>query len=1265
MAAVRVAVRLRPFNDVELERGARVAVAVRGRSVLLKNDKSFPFDSAFPAGSTQEQVYQTTAEPMIPSFVDGYNCTVFCYGQTGSGKSYTVSLADELILDYVAAQMGQLDISPEDEAFSSVGLIPRIIADVYKAVGSEVEARRATVSVSYLEIYNETLRDLLKPASRLKPSGPSALQIQEKDGVVTVSNLSSQACQTAQDAIRAFYTGTLLRTTAATDMNARSSRSHAVFTITLETQRIRSKFTLVDLAGSERQKKSNVEGLHLKELIGINSGLLALGNVISALITRGRTGRDVHIPYRDSKLTRILQESLGGSAQTYMIACVSPADINFEETQSTVLYAARARNVVNKPVQYRRETTVTYSKEELDRVIAKEVAKRLQDMGYPGAQGGLAPRGLVDPSDPAIHAKCLEEIQFWQLEADQSADSLRALKASTTEELSRLADLVRRLQGEVDAAKQEAKLALASKERAEERVEEVSRELRISQTPQASQEPRSPPEAQPGEGQAFPQVSLSEELSRAYSSIASQRLLVALKTVQLRCMQPTSSGFVPLADCPNILGFQLMEYDLSNAAPALGGAGPPLSRSAQARGGEAGAGPEGGSSPDSDPRFLSTNPGPGNGGRARQPELVDRLLEVLTYYISARCIPRAELDGLSGDALLDSVLGLVQREDPLVIAILTAVTLFQQRRSFNRHLLLDNLELRFRLGALAPIQSVSHAPERRTPEDRAPQEDLELSRAEVVEVPRDARDAPGGPGGDQDARDARGEGGQSILIDLYQPAITQSSMLALSRPGSRAAVEEDASQKKSGRAGLRVLGKVEYSEGSSLQSDSAARQEQRQDQHPTLPADILSPKTLATVIKDLDSLAERGQRQARDSGGDAARYSSQHSGVSRSDPEVSKTLAVSLNKARNALLSLRKILCRIQEGQADPLEIYEASVSAMVALQNQQDHILDLESQIAYARDLAQEVQSQAAAERARTSNEGQPSLESVQAVRQLRQRIEELEAGRERAIDDLARYENIQQAFERSQQQYKREIASYKEQLRLQAEELEKSRLRAEQLERCLRERPKSASARAQPTGVGRRATGMAGAEEKEARAGQPRRATQVRATKQPVRLPVHQPPGYGPVFSRPSGQNTPSTTPGRRMNGAQGESNLPSGRPPVKRIHSGGPRSRSSYRDAPLPLCPTNAVGRKLRPVTDVSMLHVPPRPPPAPAGTTGTKATPPRPSDKQPDRPFNRAFRQVQMAGTTETPSLTQIASAYEDLETLVQNAGRPENSPQRRR
>ncbi|XP_021262215.1 chromosome-associated kinesin KIF4A isoform X2 [Numida meleagris] len=334
---VRVALRCRPLVPKETSEGCQMCLSfVPGEpQVIVGSDKAFTYDYVFEPSVEQEEVFNTAVAPLIRGIFKGYNATVLAYGQTGSGKTYSMGGT------YTASQ----------EHDPSMGVIPRVIKLLFK----EKEQRQDwefVLKVSYLEIYNEDILDLL--CSSRERSSQISIREDPKEGIKIVG-LTERNVACARDTVSCLEQGNNSRTVASTAMNSQSSRSHAIFTICIDQKKkndkncsFHSKLHLVDLAGSERQKKTKAEGDRLKEGININRGLLCLGNVISALGEENKKGG--FVPYRDSKLTRLLQDSLGGNSHTLMIACVSPADSNLEETLNTLRYADRARKIKNKPI---------------------------------------------------------------------------------------------------------------------------------------------------------------------------------------------------------------------------------------------------------------------------------------------------------------------------------------------------------------------------------------------------------------------------------------------------------------------------------------------------------------------------------------------------------------------------------------------------------------------------------------------------------------------------------------------------------------------------------------------------------------------------------------------------------------------------------------------------------------------------------------------------------------------------------------------------
>ncbi|XP_039310396.1 kinesin-like protein unc-104 isoform X12 [Solenopsis invicta] len=355
MSSVKVAVRVRPFNYREITRQAQCIIEMTGSTTSITNPKatpgskeatkSFNYDYSYFSMdpneenySTQLMVYKDIGEEMLEHAFEGYNVCIFAYGQTGAGKSYTM--------------MGKQEEGQE-------GIIPQICKDLFRKISyTSNERLKYSVEVSYMEIYCERVRDLLNPKNR------GNLRVREHPLYGPyVEDLSKLAVLSYEDIHDLIDEGNKARTVAATNMNETSSRSHAVFTIFftqqqqdcitgLMTEKV-SKISLVDLAGSERADSTGAKGTRLKEGANINKSLTTLGKVISALAEIAATKKKKKadfIPYRDSVLTWLLRENLGGNSKTAMIAAISPADINYDETLSTLRYADRAKQIVCKAV---------------------------------------------------------------------------------------------------------------------------------------------------------------------------------------------------------------------------------------------------------------------------------------------------------------------------------------------------------------------------------------------------------------------------------------------------------------------------------------------------------------------------------------------------------------------------------------------------------------------------------------------------------------------------------------------------------------------------------------------------------------------------------------------------------------------------------------------------------------------------------------------------------------------------------------------------
>ncbi|GAB5370985.1 hypothetical protein AAMO2058_001540100 [Amorphochlora amoebiformis] len=339
---VRVALRARPLLAAEKLKESHVCCKFdQAHNHLSIGNRGFSFDHVYPPPTTQQEVYDSCVAPLVTACFQGYNATILAYGQTGAGKTYTMG-------------SGNTRNISED----GVGIIPRVVRQIFRNIdsckGSEVEVR-----VSYVEIHNEIIRDLLAVGANIRNGTPAISIREDSKSRIKLQGAREDTVSNYAEMMRFLERGSVARTTGSTLMNIKSSRSHAIFTITL-IQRVnnpskkrqikRSKFHLIDLAGSERAKRTGAVGARFKESITINKGLLALGNVISALCASAKSNKRSHIPYRDSKLTRLLQDSLGGNSRTLIIACISPADVNFEESLTTLKYADRAKKIKNRAI---------------------------------------------------------------------------------------------------------------------------------------------------------------------------------------------------------------------------------------------------------------------------------------------------------------------------------------------------------------------------------------------------------------------------------------------------------------------------------------------------------------------------------------------------------------------------------------------------------------------------------------------------------------------------------------------------------------------------------------------------------------------------------------------------------------------------------------------------------------------------------------------------------------------------------------------------
>ncbi|KAJ0406057.1 hypothetical protein ATCC90586_002939 [Pythium insidiosum] len=410
---VRVCARFRPQNKLELQQSARECVRVDdGTTVRLQGggatDATFTFDQVFGTASTQADVYAATAKPLVDAALRGYNCTCFVYGQTGTGKTFS------------------MEGVPGDAEFA--GIIPRTMADIFDGIRHMQAELEFIVRVSYIEIYLEKIRDLLEPAS-------TNLSVREsRERGVWVAGAKEVCCASAEEMLAVMRVGGAHRVISSTRMNNDSSRSHSVFIITIEQRNVATgstksgKLFLVDLAGSEKVGKTHAKGQTLKEAQHINKSLSALGSVMNAL-TSGQP--NAHVPYRDSKLTRLLQDALGGNSETTLLVCASCSSYNAEETLSTLRFGSRAKNIKNKPKVNEERTVAEYKQLLQDR---EQLIAALQQQLH--ALSSAEPDALTGAADADLLARAErleDELATKSSEAATLEERVAELEASQHE----------------------------------------------------------------------------------------------------------------------------------------------------------------------------------------------------------------------------------------------------------------------------------------------------------------------------------------------------------------------------------------------------------------------------------------------------------------------------------------------------------------------------------------------------------------------------------------------------------------------------------------------------------------------------------------------------------------------------------------------------------------------------------------------------------------------------------------------------------------
>ncbi|XP_059583380.1 kinesin heavy chain isoform X2 [Alligator mississippiensis] len=434
--SIKVMCRFRPLNEAEILRGDKFIPKFKGDETVVVGGKPYVFDRVLPPNTSQEQVYNACAKQIVKDVLEGYNGTIFAYGQTSSGKTHTME--------------GKLHDS------QLMGIIPRIAHDIFDHIYSMDENLEFHIKVSYFEIYLDKIRDLLDV------SKTNLAVHEDKNRVPYVKGCTERFVSSPEEVLDVIDEGKANRHVAVTNMNEHSSRSHSIFLINIKQENVETekklsgKLYLVDLAGSEKVSKTGAEGSVLDEAKNINKSLSALGNVISALAE----GTKTHVPYRDSKMTRILQDSLGGNCRTTIVICCSPSIFNEAETKSTLMFGQRAKTIKNT-VSVNLELTAEewkkkYEKEKDKNKALKNVIQHLE------MELNRWRNGEAVPEDEQISAKDQKNLE--PCDNTPIIDNIAPVVAGISTEEKRkydeeIASLYRQLDDKDDEINQQSQLA--------------------------------------------------------------------------------------------------------------------------------------------------------------------------------------------------------------------------------------------------------------------------------------------------------------------------------------------------------------------------------------------------------------------------------------------------------------------------------------------------------------------------------------------------------------------------------------------------------------------------------------------------------------------------------------------------------------------------------------------------------------------------------------------------------------------------------------